>query len=374
MASQSNTSAELARAGANVASSAGRGRCSSRGAIRSAPSARSSCLLFVLTALFADVIATFDPTSTNARASLARARASTHSLGADFMGRDVLAPHHLRRAHFAGGRRSAPRSLGCLVGIPVGPLSGYFGGWFDLIVQRLIDIMQSLPLLVMALVMAASLGPSLHNTIIAIAIPLVPSVARIIRSNTLSLREMPFVEAARAVGMSEIAHRHPPRAAQHAGAADRAGHRAVRLGDPGRGVALVPRPRRARAVSVLGPHAVGVGGRIRPHRAVARDLSGRRHQPRRVRHQPAGRRAARHARSAAATRWYPCRSPKLRPPKTSARACRRAAAEPRARGRRPADLLLHPRRAWSRRSTACRSRSSAARRWPSSASRAAARA
>ena len=72
------------------------------------------------------------------------------------------------------------------------------------VVQRLIDIMQSLPLLVMALVMAASLGPSLTNTIIAIAIPLVPSVARVIRSNTLSLREMPYVEAARAVGMSEI--------------------------------------------------------------------------------------------------------------------------------------------------------------------------
>ena len=70
--------------------------------------------------------------------------------------------------------------------------------------QRLIDIMQSLPLLVMALVMAASLGPSLTNTIIAIAIPLVPNVARIIRSNTLSLREMPFVEAARAIGMSEM--------------------------------------------------------------------------------------------------------------------------------------------------------------------------
>jgi peptide/nickel transport system permease protein len=65
------------------------------------------------------------------------------------------------------------------------------------------DIMQALPLLVMALVMAASLGPSLTNTIIAIAIPLVPNVARVIRSNTLALREMPFVEAARAVGMSE---------------------------------------------------------------------------------------------------------------------------------------------------------------------------
>ena len=62
-------------------------------------------------------------------------------------------------------------TLGCLVGVPIGLLSGYFGGWLDLIVQRIIDMMQSLPLLVTALVMAAALGPSLRNTIIAIAIP-----------------------------------------------------------------------------------------------------------------------------------------------------------------------------------------------------------
>ena len=58
--------------------------------------------------------------------------------------------------------------------------------------------------MVMAIIMAASLGPSLQNTIIAIAIPLVPTVARVVRSSTLSLRELPFVEAARAVGMSEL--------------------------------------------------------------------------------------------------------------------------------------------------------------------------
>ena len=100
--------------------------------------------------------------------------------------------------------------LGCLFGVTIGLTSGYFGGWYDLIVQRFMDVMQSLPLLVMALVMTAALGPSLSNTIIAISIPLVPTVARVIRSNTLMLREMPYVEAARAVGMNEfsIALRH----------------------------------------------------------------------------------------------------------------------------------------------------------------------
>ncbi|MFL6571109.1 MAG: ABC transporter permease [Burkholderiales bacterium] len=164
--------------------------------------------LFVLTALLAGTIAPFDPTATDAPASLARP-GGTHLLGADFMGRDVFSRIvHGARISLAVGLCAT--ALGCLIGVAIGLSSGYLGGTFDLLMQRLVDILQSLPLLVMALVMAASLGPSLTNTIIAIAIPLVPNVARIIRSNTLTLREMPFVEAARAVGMSEtrIALRH----------------------------------------------------------------------------------------------------------------------------------------------------------------------
>src|SRR5262245_13958198 len=158
-------------------------------------------MMFVATAVFADYITAFDPFTTNARDSLARP-GGAHVLGADFMGRDVLA-RIIYGARISLAVGAGATVLGCLIGVTIGLLSGFFGGWFDLLVQRLMDIMQSLPLLVMALVMAASLGPSLGNTIIAIAIPLVPNVARIIRSNTLSLREMPFVEAARAVGMSE---------------------------------------------------------------------------------------------------------------------------------------------------------------------------
>ena len=100
--------------------------------------------------------------------------------------------------------------LGGGIGVLIGLSSGYLGGWVDLAAQRLIDILQSLPLIVMALLMAASLGPSLHNTIIAISIALIPSSARVVRANTLSLRELPFVESAKAVGMGEmrIAFRH----------------------------------------------------------------------------------------------------------------------------------------------------------------------
>ena len=192
--------AQLSRAGANVRGPLG----SLVFFVRRYPLGAAGALImlaFVGVAVFADFIATHDPLTTNARASLARP-GGENVLGADFMGRDVLARiiYGARISLIVGIGATA---LGCVIGMAIGLLSGFFGGWFDLLVQRLMDIMQSLPLLVMALVMAASLGPSLTNTIVAIAIPLVPTVARTIRSNTLALREMPFVEAARAVGMSE---------------------------------------------------------------------------------------------------------------------------------------------------------------------------
>src|SRR4051795_11324454 len=158
---------------------------------------------FVLMAIFAPWITQFDPTLTNSRVSLAFPNGA-HPLGADFMGRDMWSRIvYGARISLAVGLGST--GLGCLFGITIGLSSGYFGGWYDLIVQRFMDVMQSLPLLVMALVMTAALGPSLTNTIVAISIPLVPNVARVIRSNTLMLREMPYVEAARAIGMNETA-------------------------------------------------------------------------------------------------------------------------------------------------------------------------
>jgi peptide/nickel transport system permease protein len=130
-------------------------------------------------------------------------------MGADVMGRDVYSRIiHGARISLAVGLGAT--FLGSALGLVIGLASGFLLGWVDLVVQRLIEVMQALPLLVLALVMAAALGPSLQNTIIAIAIPLTPTVARVIRSSTLALREMPFVEAARATGMSEfrIAVRH----------------------------------------------------------------------------------------------------------------------------------------------------------------------
>jgi len=158
-------------------------------------------VVFVLAGVFADVIAPTSPTRTDAALALARPGAS-HWFGADAMGRDIYSRIvHGARISLAVGFLST--GIGAALGAAIGVASGYIGGWLDLATQRLMDILQALPLLVLALVMSAALGPSLPNTIVAIAIPLVPVVARVVRADTLALRHRDFVEAARAVGMRE---------------------------------------------------------------------------------------------------------------------------------------------------------------------------
>lgn len=165
-------------------------------------------LVFVFAAAFADFITFYDPITTNSAAALLPPGPG-HVLGADAMGRDIYSRIIFgARISLAVGVGST--LLGSVIGVAMGLASGYLGGWVDLVIQRIVDVLQAVPLLVLALVMAAALGPALDNTILAIAIPLIPYTARVIRSNTLALREQPFVEAARAVGMSEfrIAVRH----------------------------------------------------------------------------------------------------------------------------------------------------------------------
>jgi peptide/nickel transport system permease protein len=165
-------------------------------------------LLIVLMAIFADVIQTHDPIATEAADTLARSSAA-HWMGTDHLGRDIYSRiiHGARVSLMVGAGSTI---LASFFGGIIGLLSGYIGGKTDLVVQRVMDILQGLPLLVLALVMSAALGPSIPNVILAISIPIMPRAARVIRASVLSIREFQYVEAARALGVSHlrIAFRH----------------------------------------------------------------------------------------------------------------------------------------------------------------------
>jgi peptide/nickel transport system permease protein len=165
-------------------------------------------VVMVLTAIFAEPLSTHDPIATDAAATLAPA-GGEHWLGTDHLGRDIYSRIvHGTRVSLIVGLLST--LLGSVLGGLIGLVSAYFGGKTDLITQRILDILQGLPLLVLALVMSAALGPSLGNVVIAISIPIVPRAARVIRASVLSIREMQYIEAARALGLRHlrIAFRH----------------------------------------------------------------------------------------------------------------------------------------------------------------------
>jgi peptide/nickel transport system permease protein len=165
-------------------------------------------LVIILMAVFADVLARQDPVRTDPARTLSPPTA-LHWLGTDHLGRDIYSRivHGARVSLIVG---LASTLLGAVLGGVAGLLSGYVGGITDLVSQRILDIMQGLPLLILALVMSAALGPSLPNVIIAISVPIIPRAARVIRSSVLAIREMPYVEAAQALGVrrSRIAFRH----------------------------------------------------------------------------------------------------------------------------------------------------------------------
>jgi peptide/nickel transport system permease protein len=164
-------------------------------------------LALMLTAVFADLLATHNPIRTSSRVLVAPG--ADFWLGTDNLGRDLWSRvMYGARISLAVGLAST--LLGAVVGGLVGLVSGYVGGMTDLIVQRFMDIMQALPILVLALVMAAALGPSLTNTIIAISVVIIPRAARVVRASVLAIREFPYIEAARAVGVghARVAFRH----------------------------------------------------------------------------------------------------------------------------------------------------------------------
>jgi peptide/nickel transport system permease protein len=159
-------------------------------------------LIMVFTALTADWIAPYNPLINDYKAMLSPPRIN-HFMGTDAHGRDVLSRiiYGSRTALLVGFSSSF---CGTMLGAIIGVICAYFGGKTDVIVQRFMEILLSFPLIVMALAMMAVLGTGILNVIVAITIPMVPRSAQVIRSCALSIRNMPYVDAARACGFGHI--------------------------------------------------------------------------------------------------------------------------------------------------------------------------
>ena len=157
-------------------------------------------LAMMVVAGFAEVLAPYDPYHGDYGLQFARPSAD-HWFGTDEFGRDVLTRimYGARIALFVGFTASF---AGCTLGLLLGVTSAYSGGKADLLLERLMDILLAFPQLILALAIASILGPAVRNVVVAIAIPIVPRAARVVRATALSVKENPYVEAIQALGAS----------------------------------------------------------------------------------------------------------------------------------------------------------------------------
>ena len=157
---------------------------------------------FVALALLAGAIAPYDPIATSWSA-VRKAPSAAHWLGTDEIGRDVLSRVIFgTRASLLAGIVSV--SIALAFGVPIGLAAGYLGGWIDALISRMTDAMLACPFLILAIALAAFLGPSLTNAMIAIGISATPIFVRLTRAQVLQVKVEDYVEAARAIGNSQL--------------------------------------------------------------------------------------------------------------------------------------------------------------------------
>jgi len=158
------------------------------------------CLVgaMVFLAVFAPWVAPYDPLALDPVA-IYQPPSAEYWLGTDFFGRDILS------RMIWGARPSLTIGfssvvIGCLIGTVIGVTAGYFRGWVDQVLMRPVDVLLSFPIVVLALALVAALGPSLINLIVTISLLFVPRFARVVRGETMALRELDYIDAARAAG------------------------------------------------------------------------------------------------------------------------------------------------------------------------------
>lgn len=155
-------------------------------------------LVMGVAGLFAEWVAPYSPTA-NDFAAMTEPPSWAHIMGTDQFGRDLF-------SRIVFGARTALivgfscAMLGGITGLVLGVGSAYFGGRLDLLLQRVFDVVMAFPLIVLALAVIAIFGSGVHNVIVAITIPLIPRCARVVRSSALAIREVPYIDAARACG------------------------------------------------------------------------------------------------------------------------------------------------------------------------------
>lgn len=161
-----------------------------------------------LVALLAGVLAPYDPRAQDISAIL-QGPSGAHLLGTDDLGRDVLS------RLIYGARVSLQASLlavsiAALLGLPIGIIAGYFGGWVDNVLMRVVDTLLSFPAIILAIGITAALGPSLTNSMTAVGVVFAPSIARLMRAQIFAVKEAPFIEASRSFSCSgpRIVFRH----------------------------------------------------------------------------------------------------------------------------------------------------------------------
>ncbi len=160
-------------------------------------------ILFIIVGITAPLIAPQDPNSQDLLVRLKPPLTADHLLGTDVLGRDVFSRliYGTRVSLVVG---FAAVLLSGLIGVTIGLLSGYFGGWIDTVFMRIVDAWLAFPFLLMAIAIVAIIGPGLQNIVIALVITSWVVYARLVRGETLSLREREFVLSARGIGASRI--------------------------------------------------------------------------------------------------------------------------------------------------------------------------
>jgi peptide/nickel transport system permease protein len=160
-------------------------------------------LVVVLFSVFAPIIAPYDPIDQDSQAIRA-APSRAHLFGADNFGRDVFS-----RVLY-GGRMSLPVGfiavgMTAIVGVGLGLVAGYYGGWLDTVIMRWVDLMLAFPGILLAMSLVAILGSSLFNLMLAVGIAAIPEYTRVVRGTVLSVRETEYVMAARVCGVRDRA-------------------------------------------------------------------------------------------------------------------------------------------------------------------------